>query len=243
MNYRPIDIAKKLNISTSLLRHYEKYGLFPKPDRSASGYRIYTETSLHFLKAVRTCTLAYGYQMTKEMTALVEKRKYIQLFWLINDAQFKLHQQKHITEQTLALLHEEESHVITHMPKKGWISIGEAAERLSVTETTIRHWSKEGLIQIPRDVESNYRQFDEQALRRLLIIRLIRSSIWSLDTVREILNTFNADTPAELIKLAEQSLQALNKGLERQFIAQNYLYQLITFLTPEYFIDFPGMEF
>lgn len=243
MNYRPIDIARQLNVSTSLLRHYEEYGLFPKPQRSASGYRIYTEESLAYLKAVRTCTLAFGYATSRELMRCAEKSQYRKILWVVNEEQFKLHHQRSIAEQTLALLHEEDNQVITQMPRKGWVSIGEAAQRLSITETTIRHWAKEGLIDISRDPESNYRQFDEHALRRLLIIRLIRSSTWSLDAVREILRTYQAETPSEMIALAEQSLQALNLRLERQFIAQTYLYQLIAFLSPDFLKDFPGMEF
>ncbi|MGC6768688.1 MerR family transcriptional regulator [Enterococcus sp. LJL128] len=243
MNYRPIDIARQLNISTSLLRHYEKHELFPAPVRSKSGYRIYTETSFYYIKAVRTCTLAYGYTSSKKMMDNIRTGNYTQLFWQLNQEQLKLHQQKDITEKTRALLHDEEIEVLTQMPKKGWITIGEAAERLSLTETTIRHWSTEGLVTVHRDEESNYRKFDEQALKRLLLIRLIRASTWSLDEVREILATFNAETPSEMIALAEHALRWLNKILERQFIAQTYLYQLINHLSPEYLEVFPGTEF
>ena len=38
MNYRPIDIARKLNISTSTLRIYEDMGIIPPVKRSDSGY-------------------------------------------------------------------------------------------------------------------------------------------------------------------------------------------------------------
>lgn len=242
MNYRPIDIARKLNISTSLLRHYEKNKLFPAPERSDSGYRIYSDASFLYIQAVRTATLAYGYRTTKKLMDLVSSGEYMQAFWLVNQEQYQLHQQKEISNQTLALLHEEESDLITQMPRKGWITIGEAAERLSITETTIRHWTKEGLLKVARDEESNYRKFDEQALRQLLLIRLIRASTWSLDVVRDILTTFRAETPTEMIQLAERSLQMLNTRLERLFISQKYLYQLIAFLSPDYFTDFPGME-
>ncbi|MGM0123107.1 hypothetical protein IGI37_000473 [Enterococcus sp. AZ194] len=243
MKYRPIDIARKLNISTSLLRHYETAGLFPAPERTKKGYRIYTEETLAYLKAVRTSTLAYGYRQCKQIIDTLRAKEFTQFFWLLNEEQTKLRQQKSIAEKTLSLLQDKENLEITQMPKKGWISIGEAAERLSITETTIRHWTKEGLLTVPRDKESNYRQFDEHALRQLLIIRLIRSSVWSLDVVKEILATFHAETPTEMISLATQSISMLNIQLERQFIAQHYLYQLLNFLNPDYLTDFPGMEF
>lgn len=52
MKLRPIDIARKLNISTSTLRHYESWGMLPPVQRSASGYRIYTEEHAAYSSAL-----------------------------------------------------------------------------------------------------------------------------------------------------------------------------------------------
>lgn len=104
--------------------------------------------------------------------------------------QVKLNQRKKISDQTLALLHEEEWQEITQMPKRGWLTIGETAERLAITETAIRHWTKEQLLEVSRDPDSNYRMFDEHAIQQLLFIPMIRASTWSLDEVREILTQF-----------------------------------------------------
>ena len=243
MTYRPIDIAKKINVSTSLLRFYEKQQLFPAPKRTDAGYRIYTEESFFYLQAVRTATIAYNYKKTREVMALIQNKQFIDVFWLLNEEEVQLHNRKRLSEQTLALLHEEEWTELTQMPKQGWITIGEAAKRLSLTETTIRHWTKEHLLEVPRDPESNYRMFDTASLKQLLIIRMIRASTWSLEKVKEILNHFTAETPEEMIQLAEHSLQVLNQQLTRQFIAKKYIYQLIHHLSPDFFQDFPGIDY
>ncbi|MGX7151033.1 MerR family DNA-binding transcriptional regulator [Enterococcus ureasiticus] len=243
MSIRPIDIARELNISTSLLRHYEKKQLIPSPERSSSGYRLYTEESLHYFRAVRTTTLTYGYHATNGIMAAIQSHNFTTAFWLLNEEQVKLNQRKNISDQTLSLLHEEEWQEITLLPTRGWLTIGETAERLAIPETTIRHWTKERLLEVPRDSDSNYRMFDEHALQQLLFIRLIRASTWSLNEVREILAQFQADSPKRMIELAEQSLRALNELLKRQMIANKYIYALIQFLQPDFFEDFPSTDF
>ncbi|MFS0838372.1 MerR family DNA-binding transcriptional regulator [Paenibacillus sp. 1P03SA] len=45
MNFRPVDIARKLNVSTSALRNYEAAGLVPPAERTAAGHRTYTESA------------------------------------------------------------------------------------------------------------------------------------------------------------------------------------------------------
>lgn len=240
---RPIEIARELNISTSLLRHYEKKQLLPLPERSSSGYRLYTQESLHYFRAIRTTTIAYGYHAAEKIMNTIQTNDYTTTFWLINTEQVKLNQRKKISDQTLALLHEEEWQEITQMPKRGWLTIGETAERLAITETAIRHWTKEHLLEVPRDPESNYRMFDEHAIQQLLFIRMIRASTWSLNEVREILSQFQADSPKRMIDLAEQSLRALNELLKRQMISTKYIYELIQFLQPDFFEDFPSSDF
>lgn len=240
---RPIEIARELNISTSLLRHYEKKHLLPLPKRSDSGYRLYTDESLHYFRAIRTTTITYGYHATQRIMIAIQKGNFTEAFWLLNEEQVKLNQRKKISDQTLALLHEEEWQEITQMPKRGWLTIGETAERLAITETAIRHWTKEELLEVPRDPDSNYRMFDEHAIQQLLFIRMIRASTWSLDEVREILAQFQADSPKRMIELAEQSLRALNESLKRQMISTKYIYALIQFLEPNFFEDFPGSDF
>lgn len=240
---RPIEIARELNISTSLLRHYEKKHLLPLPKRSDSGYRLYTDESLHYFRAIRTTTITYGYHATQRIMTAIQKGNFTEAFWLLNEEQVKLNQRKKISDQTLALLHEEEWQEITQMPKRGWLTIGETAERLAITETAIRHWTKKELLKVPRDPDSNYRMFDEHAIQQLLFIRMIRASTWSLDEVREILAQFQADSPKRMIGLAEQSLRALNELLKRQMISNKYIYALIQFLEPNFFEDFPGSDF
>lgn len=61
--------ADASGVNAKLIRHYESIGLIPKASRSASGYRLYSETDVHILSFVRRAR-GLGFSM-KEIKKLV----------------------------------------------------------------------------------------------------------------------------------------------------------------------------
>lgn len=50
------ELAEKCNVNKETIRYYERLGLIPKPSRTESGYRIYTEQTvdrLNFIKRIQ----------------------------------------------------------------------------------------------------------------------------------------------------------------------------------------------
>lgn len=47
------EAAKASGVSAKMIRYYEQTGLIPKADRTASGYRDYSDTDVHMLRFVR----------------------------------------------------------------------------------------------------------------------------------------------------------------------------------------------
>ena len=50
------ELAEKCNVNKETIRYYERLGLIPKPSRTESGYRIYTEKTvnrLNFIKRIQ----------------------------------------------------------------------------------------------------------------------------------------------------------------------------------------------
>ncbi len=239
MTYRPIDIARKLNISTSSLRFYEEDGIVPKPERTASGYRIYTEEHLYYFQAIRSLSLGFGYQLTHRIMGKILNKEMLAAFWLINDSQANLNKEKKLTDQTLEMLTGQELHTELNLPKRGWFTIGEAADKLNLSTTALRHWCLEGLIEPERDLESGYRMFTYEMMQKVLLIRVIKTSTWSLDEVRPTLTRLDHHSPEKIVEIAQHSLTYINQAIQRQLVAIHYLYVLCRELSLTEIDDFP----
>lgn len=77
MIYTVGEMAKQLNIAPSTLRYYDREGLLPFVERSASGTRIFTERDYGWLKII-SCLKSAG-------MPIKEIRRYIDLAMAGND--------------------------------------------------------------------------------------------------------------------------------------------------------------
>ncbi len=105
---RPIDIARRLNISTSTLRNYESLGLVPPVPRAANGYRVYTEEHVAYFECIRAMIPGFGIPITREVVRKLQKQEVDEALWLVNEQQALLHREKVLTEKTIRLLETDE---------------------------------------------------------------------------------------------------------------------------------------
>lgn len=63
------ELAKLSGVNAKLIRHYESIGLIPKASRTDSGYRIYSDTDVQFLRFIRRAR-SLGFSM-KEIKKLI----------------------------------------------------------------------------------------------------------------------------------------------------------------------------
>lgn len=63
------ELAKSSGVNAKMIRHYESIGLIPKANRTDSGYRIYTENDIQFLRFIKRAR-SLGFSM-KEIEVLI----------------------------------------------------------------------------------------------------------------------------------------------------------------------------
>lgn len=62
-------LAKSSGVNAKLIRHYESIGLIPKASRTDSGYRVYSENDIQFLRFIKRAR-GLGFSM-KEIKKLI----------------------------------------------------------------------------------------------------------------------------------------------------------------------------
>jgi DNA-binding transcriptional MerR regulator len=89
----------------------------------------------------------------------------------------------HVVEDILAGKAEEDAVCFTRR---------ETAEYLGVTSEALRNWERNGLLTIKRS-KNNYRVYDGEDIKRLKIIRTLRSAKYSLAAILRMLNAIDQE--------------------------------------------------
>jgi DNA-binding transcriptional MerR regulator len=66
------ELARLTGISTDALRHYERFGLLPRPPRTRGGYRAYPAQALERVRLIRRA-LSAGFSLA-ELTTILRMR-------------------------------------------------------------------------------------------------------------------------------------------------------------------------
>ena len=223
---KPIDIARKLNISTSALRHYEAWGIIPKVKRSPNGYRLYTEDHVAYFECIRAMLPGFGMDLIKEVLIKIQSKDVMAAILLVNKAQYNLFSERMITEKTIELLESKEFDIPEFASRKEWMTIGEVSAIAKVHSTAIRHWERAGLITPSRDPVNGYRRFNASHLRQILFIRSLKKSVYFLDSIRSVIKEL-ADNNIELVrKAARDSLVYFDEISKHQLQGVHSLYNL-----------------
>lgn len=230
MELRPIDIARKLDIGTSALRHYEDWGIVPPAKRKPNGYRTYTKEHEAYFKCIRAMYPGFGMATVKKIMPLLQENKITEALWEVNKIQADLYQRKQLAIKALEILKPDNMERFLQKRNKRTYTIGEVEKEIDVPATTLRHWEKEGLITPARDSENGYRMYTKEDIRRLLIIRTVQSSVFFLDAVRDILDKINHQSITEIRKITMDSLAFMDYQIEQQLRGTHYLYRLIELL-------------
>lgn len=169
MTLRPIDIARKLKISTTTLRHYEELGIIPPVLRSSNGYRIYTNEHIAYFICIREMMQGFTLSEIAKMLKPVLNNNSDEALWKANKAQAELQKEKFICEQiSLRFLRKKKA----TLPKE--FTIDTVSQVTGINPSTLRYWDKIGLISASRCTSNNYRTFTQAHIDEVLMIQALK---------------------------------------------------------------------
>lgn len=230
MAIRPVDIARKLGISTTTLRKYEEFGLTPPVPRSATGYRSYTDEHVAYFSCAREMLSAFSTKEIARIFKAVMAKKVDDALWIANKAQTDLHGKKIIAEKIVKnLLHKNDEKISVSHEK---LTINDVSQKTGVPTTTIRFWEKVGLIAVQRSIENNYRLFTTEHVKQILTISALKFSVYadhqkhSIERIRDDLKSFDYNDRNRIVVMTNDIEHYLNQVNKAQIKGISALYHL-----------------
>jgi DNA-binding transcriptional MerR regulator len=203
---RTKDLAQAVDVSVQQVRNYEASGFMPAVERSPSGYRCYTHQHLVALKTARHLIGGYGWPLAQQMMQAVHQGKLAQALALIDERHAELARTRLQLEQTLAALSVLAAQLAseTHSHVSERLRVGAAARLAGVRVSALRFWEQQDLLHPIRESGSKYRLYDQQQLRRLRIVALLRQANYDFTTIRTTLDELEAGQPQRAVMAVEQ---------------------------------------
>ncbi|MCP3739511.1 MerR family transcriptional regulator [Rossellomorea sp. BNER] len=216
---RPIDIAKKLKISTSTLRSFEERGIVPKPERSSTGYRIYIEEHVAYFECIVAMSPGFGMDITSAVLKKLQRKELDAALWIINKAQVANYEDKIIIEQVNKHLEN-----LTHEHS---MTTGEVSLQTNIPTSTLRYWEKEGYVNSKRG-ENNYRYFNSYQFIKILLMKLTQNAVYShgIIQLKKFIRNLEEYDIEGAKSIVEECQQHLNKRNQEQLHGLYFLYRL-----------------
>ena len=229
------DLAQAGQMSVQNVRNYEANGFIPPAKRSQSGYRLYTPKHLAALKVTRKLFTGYGWQRTRAIMQAVHRGYLSDALALLDERHAELAAKRLQFEQTLAGLR-----VLAVQPvppgnhrQPQSLRVGEAAKLLGVRVSAIHFWEQQGLVRPVREKESRYRLYDEQQMRRLRVVVLLREAGYDFDAIHLTLDELTAGRPEKAIAAIEKRRAELTRISWECLAAMTAFKEYVTEFWPE----------
>lgn len=208
---RPVDLARRVGISVQSVRAYERWGFLPAAPRSAAGHRQFTARHLHAIEAARTMIEGFGWQAARGVMAAVHRGEPDAALEMVDACHADLHRRRRELAETLAALRtagaQRES--TPRLRRPDGVRVGEAAQRAGVRASALRFWEQQGLLYPTRDVQSGFRRYDAEQLRRLRVVVLLREAGYGFAAIRTVLEELAAGRPERALVAVERRRQDL----------------------------------
>lgn len=227
MMMRPVDIARRLKVSTSTLRKYEELGMIPEVLRSSNGYRIYTDAHMAYFICIREMMHGFHISEIAGILKLVMSDQIDEAYWKVNKALTVLQKDKSTCVQIKQRFLQKRSDY--HLKE---YSIDDVSKTTGIAPSTIRYWDKVGLISANRCMENNYRMFTQRHVDEILMIHALKLSMaardekYTIEQIRKEIYKFEFDDRNRISMIVagiERYLTELNKARMRSISALYHL--------------------
>lgn len=184
MHYTVKQVTGLVGVSNTTLKRYEKNGLIPPVLYTKGNQRRYEEIHLTAFKTIRKLLSGFEIPIAYKLMRLAKEREFNEANWIIARAQKKLVEEKEKLER-----HKE---FLLALPNKSIkitkMRIGGLAKFANVETSTIRYWEERNLIKGIRNNSNGYRYYEENEVRKTIIISILRKTVVNLEEIKKIID-------------------------------------------------------
>lgn len=197
---RTKDIARALGVHENSVRKYEEQALLPPIPRAANGYRQFSSAHLEQARLIRLA-LQWPYLGDKAMLLDLVRSAAADDLGRAMELAFKylalVRAERTYAEAAVEFLERwAAGQLLDTRPHR--VHISEAAQHLNVTVDMLRHWERNGLIEVPRDPANRYRLYGAAEFGRIRVIRMLVQAGYSLMAILRMLQRFDAGDTSNL---------------------------------------------
>ena len=198
--YSTLEAARSIGIHPNTVRMYEQWGLIPKAERKANGYRVFTDFHLEQLRLVRVAFRTEVLQngLRTKITEAVKasaKGEFDRALSLTES--YRLQTEQEIRNAAEAIRVVQRLVAGTAGKEPVCMRRREVSDYLGISVDTLRSWERNGLLRGGRK-QSGYRVYTGEDIDRLLIVRALRCSHYSLESILRMLNALEQDPQADM---------------------------------------------
>ncbi|WP_315108298.1 MerR family transcriptional regulator [Clostridium intestinale] len=204
--YKTSEVARIIGIHPNTVRLYEKFGLIPKAERKANGYRVFTDFHVEQIKLARTALEVEVLQkgLRKQCISIIKTSalgKFNEAFYLTEEYIEKIRNEQKNAEEAIEITQKLLSSKVQEIGVE-YFTRKEAADYLNVSIDALRNWEMNGLLKVKRK-ENGYRVYKDEDLKLLKIIRSLRCANYSLSSILRMLNVLDRNPEANIRKVID----------------------------------------
>lgn len=189
--YKTIELARVNGIHPNTVRLYEKFGFIPKPARQPNGYRMFTDLHMEQMKLIRMAFAVEVLQngLRQKAIAIIKAsaaEDFAEAIRIAEAYRCQIREEQQHAEEAMQLVEELLADYKPADPAAA-LTRQETANLLNISMDALRNWEMNGLLTVKRK-QNGYRIYSGEDLRRLKIIRVLRSANYSLSAILRMLS-------------------------------------------------------
>lgn len=200
-SYRPADLARAHGLSTQAVRNYERDGVLPPAERSASGHRRFSEVHARALNAYLALIPGHGHAAGGEIMRAVNRGQIEAALHVIDRSHALLLRDRETLDAVRSAV--ADLTAAERRPQsRGAVPISALAHRLGVRPATLRKWERAGVLQPRRDPTTRHRIYLPDDVRDAELAHLLRRGGYRLDHIAGVLRRVRGAGGAEPLAAA-----------------------------------------